>query len=60
MPLVAKGCGKEGVKDMALPDPLPLTRANQATLNPSGRQKVGIAANLGLSLWKIEGDELIE
>ncbi len=45
---------------MALPDPISLTWADKATLNPRPFEKIGIGANLPLPLRKVGRDQLIE
>jgi hypothetical protein len=51
---------KEGVEDMALPDSIAFTRADEATLNTCSFEEVGIGADLPLLLRKVAGDQLIE
>jgi hypothetical protein len=41
---------------MAIPDALAFARANEATLNSGGDQKLGKGCNLSFSLWEVAAD----
>ena len=51
---------KELVEDMALPDSIALSRANQTTLNTCSLKEIGIGAYLALLFRKVASDQLIE
>jgi hypothetical protein len=51
---------EEGVEDMALPDSIPFTRANQAPLNTWPFKEIGIGADSPLLLRKVASYQLIE
>jgi hypothetical protein len=51
---------KEGVKDMAFPDSIALTWADEAALNTGTFKEVGIGAYLALFFRKVASYKLIE
>jgi hypothetical protein len=50
---------KERVEDMALPDTLTFTGADEATLNTCPFKEVGIGADSRLFLGEVASDQLI-
>ena len=51
---------EEGVEDMALPDSITFTGADQAALNTGTFKEIGVGADSPLFLRKVAGDQLIE
>jgi hypothetical protein len=51
---------KEGVENMALPDAIAFTRADEATLNAGSLKEIGIGADSSLFLWEVASYQLIE
>jgi hypothetical protein len=51
---------KEGVEDMALPDAIAFTRADEATLNTSSLKEIGIGPDSPLLLREVASYQLIE
>jgi hypothetical protein len=51
---------KEGVEDMALPNPVTFTWADEASLNAGPFEEISIGADSPLLLRKVAGNQLIE